>query len=199
VPARAFYLALLTLLIPAAALAVTFEATRVVNQKYDFAYTIEPSCEITYQEDGVGLSAKHIPPGADASTEADYGLLVFGSPAMRLTPAEAEAAGLPRKEQRLSAGDIPTQARLDEIFAASMLLKERKAAGKAKVKLPDGKQVNVPFYQWSQKVGNKTGYALMYIVRHSGGFIYVQAEAKQQFSKKQVDWFTGKLELLDAE
>jgi hypothetical protein len=185
------------LLPPAAAFAVTFEATRVLNQKYHFAFTVEPSCEISYQENGVGLQARHIPAGADASSAADYGLLVYGSPAMRLTPAEAEAAGLPRQEQRLSTKDITTQARLDEIFAASMLLKDKKPVGKAKVKLADGKLLNVPYYSWSQKVGNQTAFALMYIALHGEGFIYVQAESKKEFGRKQVEWFTSKLELLE--
>ena len=189
--------ALLLLAIPA--LGATAKATRVVNDKYHFTFTLEANCEISYQEGGVGLSAKHVPDGAAETDPADYGLLVYGSPRMRLTPAEAEAAGFKREETHLAPADIPGQVRLDEIFAASMGLKQHTATGKASVKLGDTrKTLSVPYYKWSQKVGSQTAYALMYMLMHKDGFIYVQAESKQPFTSAQEKWFTTRLELLDV-
>lgn len=192
-----FCVALLVILLTLPCLAATSKATRVVNDEYHFAFTVEPSCEISYQAGGVGLSAKHIPKDADASTEADYGLLVYGSPRIRLTPAEAEAAGFKRSELILAAADVKDQTELQRIFGAMMQLKQHDKSGEAQVLQTDGKTtLAVPFYQWSQKVGDRTGYALMYVLRHGEGFVYLQVEAKKPFSDRQVQWFTGKLELL---
>ncbi len=187
-----------TLLLALPALAATTKPTRIVNDKYHFAFTVEANSEISYQEGGVGLSARHVPEGAAETDPADYGLLVYGSPRMRLTPAEAEAAGFKREETHLVPADIPGQARLDEIFEASMGQKQHKPVGKASVKLGDTrKTLNVPYYKWSQKVGSQTAYALMYLVLHKDGFIYVQAESRQPFSSAQEKWFTTRLELTD--
>ncbi|MCC7476883.1 hypothetical protein IT575_00365 [bacterium] len=178
--------------------AATDKATRIVNDKYHFAFTVEANSEISYQDGGVGLLAKHVPEGADATDPADYGLLVYGSPRMRLTPAEAEAAGFPREEKHLTAADLGSQQRLDEVFEASMAQKKHSPSGKASVKLAgSAKSISVPYYKWSQKVGAQTAYALMYIALHQDGLIYVQAESRKPFTAAQEKWFTTRLELLD--
>ena len=189
--------ALLLLALPVQA--ATDKPTRILNDKYHFAFTVEAGSEISYQDGGVGLMAKHVPPGADEGDPADYGLLVYGSPRMRLTPAEAEEAGFKREEMLLAPKDIASQVKLDAIFGAGMAEKQHQVAGQASVKLGDTrKSLKVPYYTWSQTVGGQTAYALMYLVMHKDGFIYVQAESKQPFSTAQEKWFTTRLELLEV-
>lgn len=187
------------LLLALPAQAATSKATRIVNDLYRFAFTVQSNSEISYQDGGVGLMAKHVPDGAAEGDPADYGLLVYGSPRMHLSPAEAEAAGFKREELLLLPGDVGGQAKLNQIFSASMGLKEHQPSGQATVKLPgEGKSTSVTYFKWSQKVGGQTAYALMYLVLHTDGFIYVQAESRQPFSAAQEKWFTSKLELLEV-
>src|SRR5437762_1474438 len=64
---------------------------RIENKQYHFAFTFESGTELEYEENGVGFSGSHVPTGEKRS---DYGVLVYGSPAMQLTSAEAKAAKL---------------------------------------------------------------------------------------------------------
>lgn len=180
-----------------AAYAQVTQATRVENERYLFAFTVEANSLVTYPENGDGFSVIHNPAGAVKGTQPDYGLLVYGNMGHLVNKKEAEALGLdPAEEQVLMPDDVVTNDRLQEIIRVTNELAGNKPAGNATVKLPDGKTINVPYYTWSKTVGAKTHYALAYQVLHDGGFINVQAEGSKPFSKSVETWLTTKLELL---
>ena len=179
------------------AIAQVTEATRVENDRYAFAYTVEANSLVTYPENGDGFSAIHNPAGATKGTQPDYGMLVYGTQGHLISKKEAEALGLePAEEQVLMPDDLGTNERLQEIVKVTNELAELKPAGNASVKMPDGTTLAVPYYKWSKSIGVKTHYALAYKVLHGDGFINVQVEGSRPFSKQIEGWVTTKLELL---
>lgn len=179
------------------ALAQTDAPTRVENARHHFAFTVEANSLVTYPENGDGFSCIHNPQGGGKGTQADYGLLVYGSPKYHITADEAKAAKLdPSSEQTLSVSDVKTNTRWTDIFKAAMSAHGWAPAGEASVKVVDGATLKAPYFIWSTTRGAKTHYALMYVLIHSDSFITVQVESSRPLSKAQVAWFTGKLELL---
>jgi hypothetical protein len=174
--------------------AQTAQPQRIVNDAHHFAFTAEAGSIITYKDGGNGFTCFH-QPQAGVKGDSEYGLLVFASPDYGMSEDGAKAAGLSDKSQA-NAGSITTQARLDELVAADMKALKRRKGGEASVAVEDGKPQRVPFYLWQRSVGAKTHYALMYVVLQGGEFIAVQAENDVPFSPAQLDWLTGKLELL---
>ncbi len=167
------------------------------NGRYDFAFTVEANCLVTYPENGDGFSCIHNAQGGGKGTKPDYGLLVFGSPMYMITAEEAKAAKLdPPEEHTLTVDDVKTSARWNEIFKAAMSAHGWAPAGDATVKVAGGPSIKVPYYSWSMKKGAKTGYALMYVLIHGDAFVTVQVEGQRPFSKAQEAWFVSKLELL---
>jgi hypothetical protein len=186
-------------LLPLFCSAATDKPVRVKNDGYGFAFTVEANCEITYQKGGVGFSAVHIPPGAGDNDPGDYGLLVYGSPRLRLTPKEAKAAGYEEKETLLAPADLGSQDKLQAVFAKTMELRGHKPGGEASVRLPDGKTLKVNYFHWNEQRAGRSAYALMYIVMHEDGLIYVQAESARKFSEARIKHFTTQLERLKPE
>jgi hypothetical protein len=185
------------LLLPALAPAQTDQPTRVENARYSVAFTVEANCFVTYPENGDGFSAIHNSQGGGKGTQADYGLLVYGSPMYTLTADEAKAAKLsPPEETTLAVDDVKTSTRWNELFKAAMSAHGWSPAGEAAVKVEGGPSQKAPYFTWSRTVGPKTHYALMYVLIHGDAFITVQAESSRPFSKAQEAWFTSKLELL---
>ena len=182
------------------ALAQTDAPTRVVNPRYSFAFTVEANSLVTYPENGDGFSCIHNPQGGGKGTQADYGLLVFGSPMYTITADEAKAAKLdPPEEQTLSVDDVKTNARWNDIFKAAMSAHGWTPAGEATVKVVDGATLKAPYFIWSTTKGAKTHHALMYVLIHGDAFITVQVESSRPLSKAQEAWFASKLELLKSE
>jgi hypothetical protein len=181
------------------ALAQTDAPTRVENPRYGFAFTVEANSLVTYPENGDGFSCIHNPQGGGKGTQADYGLLVFGSPMYMVTADEAKAAKLdPPTEHTLTVDDVKTNTRWDEIFTAAMSSHGWKPAGDASVKVVDGATLKTPYFIWNTMKGAKTHYALMYVLIHEDAFVTVQVESSRPLSKAQVEWFTNKLELLKS-
>lgn len=179
------------------ALAQITERTRVENARYAFAFTFEAGSLVTYPENGDGFSVIHNSEGGGKGTKPDYGLLVYGTQGHLVSKKEAEAIGLvPAEEQVLMPGDVPTNARLQEIMVVTNGLAGTEPAGDATVKLPGGKAASAKYFMWSRTVGSRTHYALAYVVRHDTGFIHVQAESSRPISKQQERYFTSQLELL---
>ena len=178
------------------ALAQTDEPTRAENEKYFFAFTVEANCFVTYPEGGDGFSAIHNPQGGGKGTQADYGLLVFGSPYYKFTDAEKAAIKLDLgTDGMLSVSEVKTNARFSEIFEAAMATHGWNPIGDATIKVEDGPSQKVPYFSWSQAAKGKTHYALMYVVMHGDAFITVQVEGSRPFTKAQTEWFITKLEL----
>jgi hypothetical protein len=192
-------LAALTALSPGAQ-AVIEKPTRITNDSYHFAFTVETNCEVTYQKGGVGFSASHLPAGSnpdDKGVKADYGLLVYGAPLMHLSKAEAQKAKFPPFEEKTFAPDeLPDGVDVADVISAVMSLNKREAAGEATIEVEGGKAVKVPYFMWTQKVAGQSRHAFMYVVPHDNSFIYVQAESRKPFTPQAVSWFTTKLELL---
>jgi hypothetical protein len=180
------------LLLAAVLCASATAETRLENKTYGFAFTFEANCEISYEADGVGFVATHLPP---ASKKGDYGMLVYGSPAMTLNSLETEAAKLAPEQSYLLAADVTDDKRWVEIFTAVMDKRGATKAGEAKVKTMGGSKT-VPYYTWEQSFGGRTHYALMYVVKHGPNFIYLQVESSKPLSDKQQLWMATKLELL---
>jgi hypothetical protein len=176
--------------------AQTDKPTRAVNDRYHFAFTFEANSLVTYPENGDGFSCVHNPQGGGKNTKPDYGLLVFGSPYYNFTADEAKAAKLGDKEMTLAVEDVHTTSRLSEILRTAMETHGYKVGGDAVIKVEDGPSVRLPYFSWSEKVRDKTHYALMYVTIHGDAFITLQVEASQPLSPQQVSWFTTKLELL---
>jgi len=180
--------------------AVIEKPTRITNDSYHFAFTVETNCEVTYQKGGVGFSASHLPAGSnpdDKSVKADYGLLVYGAPLMHLSKAEAEKAKFPPFEEKTFApADLPDGVDVTDVITAVMGLNKREIAGEATVQVEGGKALKVPYFMWTQKVAGQSRHAFMYVVPHDNSFIYVQAESRKPFTPQAVTWFTTKLELL---
>jgi hypothetical protein len=170
----------------------------VVIDRYSCAFTVEKNSLVTYAKNSDGFSCIHNPQGGGKDTEPDYGLLVYGGYYYSLTASEAEAASLePPEETLLSVEDVVSQARLDEIIMAAMGVHKREPAGWAYYQLSDGSKAQTPFYIWGKSIAGKTRYALMYVVIHGDAFIHVKVESPKPFTKKQVAWFSSKLELLE--
>lgn len=176
--------------------AQTDKPTRAVNDRYHFAFTFEANSLVTYPENGDGFSCVHNPQGGGKNTKPDYGLLVFGSPYYNFTADEAKAAKLGDKAMTLAVADVRTTSRLSEILRTAMETHGYKVGGEAVIKVEDGPSVRLPYFSWSEKVRDKTHYALMYVTIHGDAFITVQVEASQPLSPQQVSWFSTKLELL---
>lgn len=191
---------LAVLLFAATAQAVTEKPIRLKNESYNFAYTVEANCEVTYQEGGVGFSASHLPAGSDPNAKgvkADYGLMVYGAPMMHLSKKEAEAVKFPPFEEKTFApSELPEGISLSDVITSNMKLAGRDPAGQATVQVEGGKALSVPYFMWSQKIAGQTRHAFMYVVEHDDAFIYVQAESPRPFSKQLITQFTTKLELL---
>jgi hypothetical protein len=185
-------LLLLLLTLSLAARADNDKPLRVANERYYFAFTVEPGTKVTYEKDGVGFSSTHVPPGAE---KADYGLLVYGSPAMHLDAEDAAAAKLPAEETMLQASSFTDAAKWATAFKAIMVSRGNKVGGDATVKTAGG-SVKVPYATWQQSFAGKTRHALMYVALHGDSFVYVQVESSSAFNKAQLDWLTTKLELL---
>jgi hypothetical protein len=169
----------------------------VENARYGFAFTVETNSLVTYPENGDGFSCIHNPQGGGKGTQADYGLLVYGSPKYHITADEAKAAKLdPPIEQTLSVDDVKTSTRWNDIFKAAMSAHGWTPAGEATVKVVDGATLKAPYFIWSTTKGAKTHHALMYVLIHGDSFITVQVESSRPLSPAQVAWFTNKLELL---
>lgn len=172
--------------------AVAAETMRVENKTYRFAFTFEQGTELEYEADGVGISGSHVPANAKRS---DYGILVYGSPAMSLSAAEAKAAKLGSADMMLQAKHVADDKKWTEAFTAIMEARKATRAGEATVK--SGKSsLKIPFYTWQQNVLGQTHHALMYVVKHGEAFIYVQVESNKALSKEQQQWMASKLELL---
>jgi hypothetical protein len=176
----------------ACTLAWAAEPLRVENKAYSFAFTFEQGTELTYEADGVGISGSHLPAGAK---RADYGILVYGSPAMSLSAAEAKAAGLGSEEMILDAAEIADAAQWVEAFTAIMVARNATQAGSVTVKAAGG-ELTIPYYTWTQNVLGRTRHALMYVVKHGDAFIYVQVESNQELSKSRKALLAAGLELL---
>jgi len=184
----AYILVMLTL----ATAALAADSSRVENKQYKFAFTFEGGTELKYEEDGVGFDGSHVPANAK---RADYGILVFGSPAMTLSASEAQAAKLGKEAMLLEAKDVADDKKWAAAFSAIMDARKATRAGDAVVK--SGKaSVKVPYYTWKQELLGQTHHALMYVVKHGDSFIYVQVESNKDLSKAQQQWMATKLELL---
>jgi len=181
----------------AAAFAQVAEPTRVVNDVYHFAYTVDANSLVTYEEGGNGFSCIHNPAGGGKGTTPDYGMQVFAGPVMKLTAEEAKLAKLePPVATVLAGADVGDNTRMGEIMKGAMAAHERQPAGEATVKVEGGSGVKAPYFTWSKTAAGKTHYALMYVVVHGDYFINVQVEASRPLTKAQEQWFTTKLELL---
>ncbi|MDQ3023647.1 MAG: hypothetical protein M3R04_04560 [bacterium] len=183
-----------TLILLAALLcsATTVSGLRVENKTYKFAFTFAPDTELKYEDDGVGIVGTHVPAGLKKS---DYGVLVYGSPGMVLTAAEALAIGYADHEAVLSAIDIADHAEFHKALQTVMELRGLKSAGEASVSLGET-TLSVPYYTWEQSLAGRTHHALMYVIKHGAAFVYVQVESNKPLSKETQNWMASKLELL---
>lgn len=172
----------------------TTEPERVVNDAHHFAFTTEASSIVTFQKGGNGLTCFH-QPQAGVKGDSEYALRVFSSPDYSMSPEGAKAAGLSAAKPG-AAGDITTQARLDELVAIDMKALKRQKGGTATVAIEGGKPLSVAYYTWQRSANGKTHYALMYVALQGTEFIAVQVENNAPFSRRQVDWLTSQLELL---
>ena len=185
-------ISLLIVCLSLAGIALAADSLRIENKTYKFAFTFEQGTELTYEDNGVGISGSHLPAKAKRS---DYGILVYGSPAMSLSAAEAKAAKLGTVEMMLAAKDIADDKKWAEAFTAIMESRKATRAGEASVK--SGKAaVKIPYYTWEQNVLGQTHHALMYVVKHGDAFIYLQVESNKALTKQQQQWMASKLELL---
>lgn len=183
-----------------ACLAQTDEPTTIEVGRYFFSFTVESNSIVTYPENGDGFSCVHNPAGGGSGTQADYGLLAYGTMMHLLSTREAEAAALdPPQETLLEAAELPDNDRWQEIYEAQMKAKGIMAAGQATIQVQGSDPLSIPYFSWAQTSRGKTHYALTYVVIHGEAFIHVQVEANQPFTEQQLDWFTTKLTLLEVE
>jgi hypothetical protein len=139
------------------------EPLRIENKTYSFAFTFAPGTELAYEEDGVGISGSHIP---DGKKKPDYGVLVYGSPGMLLSAAEATAIEYADHEAVLSAVDVVDHAEWVKTLAAIMRARGHQPAGEAVVR--SGKsELKIPYYTWKQELLGRTHHALMYVLKHA--------------------------------
>jgi hypothetical protein len=185
-------LLMIFILVAITGIATAADELRVENKAYGFAFTFEPGTELSYEADGVGIAGSHVPARAKRS---DYGILVYGSPAMSLSAAEAKAAKLGTEDMLLNAADVTDADKWAEAFTAIMEARAATQAGAATVK-SGAATVTIPYYTWEQSVLGRTHHALMYVVKHGDAFIYVQVESNKALPKTQQAWMASKLELL---
>jgi len=194
---RLFLVLALILVLSYTALAQLGEPTFVVNDRHQFAYTVQSNTIVEYEHGGDGFKCIHNASGGGEGTEPDYGLLVYGKEYYGLNAKEAEAAGYdPPEIQVLTVEDVGDTAALNEIIRKAMQDYDLEPVGDASVRLPDGRVMKVPYYKWSQTMRGVTRYALEYAVVHNDSFVRVQVESSYLLSSDQEEWLIGKLELL---
>jgi len=191
-------LASLALALPA--LAQVTKPTRVENDTFHFAFTVETGSLVMYEMDGPGFEATHNPQGGGKGTQPDYKLTVIGDYVAVLNEAQAEAAKLEHPEGEgvvLYVEDVSNITRYNEIMKDAMSAADREPEGEAVIAVEGGASIKVPYFIWNKTVATRTNYGLMYSVIHGDWFIAVQVVSNRPFTKQQINWLTTKLELLE--
>ncbi|MBN2081525.1 hypothetical protein JW859_04870 [bacterium] len=182
------------------ALAQVTEPTRVENDTFHFAFTVEAGSLVMFEMDGPGFESTHNPQGGGKGTQPDYKLTVLGDYVAVLNEAQAEAAKLEHPEGEgvvLYVEDVSNNTRYNEIMKDAMSAADREPEGEAVIAVENGASIKVPYFIWSKTVATRTNYGLMYSVIHGDAFVAVQVVSNRPFTKQQISWFISKLELLE--
>ena len=188
---------LVLLLLTASAFAQSDKPERLEVASYDFAFTFEAGCVITYSAGSNGATAIRFPLGGKTTDDPLYRVLVYGKDEYLVSLAEARDSGItPPEEQFLSVSDFAGPAAWDERFTRIMATHDREVSGQATIRLSDNTTRSVPYFSWSRNIGSRTHYALMYVTVHEGAFIAVQVEGSVPFADESVSSLTSSLELI---